>query len=181
MHDPRVVANYMLDYARTHNFKLTNLSLQKLIFFAHSISLVEKKKELVTGFFEAWEYGPVHPVVYQAFRHFGANGITEMATSLNPITREFKKLNSLEDPDARSICDRVMAQFGEISPGRLVDITHSKGGAWDYVVQLSKAEANVGLRISNKLIAEKHFRLKVFVTPQPICGEPDEDKPFARN
>jgi uncharacterized phage-associated protein len=56
MNDPRIVANYMLEIADSKSIALTNLALQKLLFFAHAISLVEKKKALVSGYFEAWQY-----------------------------------------------------------------------------------------------------------------------------
>jgi Protein of unknown function (DUF4065) len=37
------------------------LELQKLLYFAHAIFLIETGDPLVYGCFEAWQYGPVHP------------------------------------------------------------------------------------------------------------------------
>lgn len=178
MNDPRIVANYMLDVAAQKGVGLSNLALQKLLFFAHAISLVECKEKLVSGYFEAWQYGPVHPTVYQAFKDAGSTAIDFRADSLDPVTRVRRPLPTLSDPATRAICDRVMIQFGRMTAGRLVDITHAEGGPWHHVVSAAKNGANIGLRIPDQVIAERHRRQKVSVTPTPRVGEPDEDTPF---
>jgi uncharacterized phage-associated protein len=178
MNDPRIVANYMLDVAAAKGIPVTNLALQKLLFFAHAISLVERKNSLVSGYFEAWQYGPVHPAVYQAFKASGAHPIDFRADALNPVSRARTSLAKLDDAATRDICDRVMIQFGRMSAGRLVDITHAEGGPWHYVVSAAKNGANIGLRIPDRIIAERHGRQKVSVTPTPRVGEPNEDSPF---
>ncbi len=50
-HDPRAVANLMLEAAEEREIALTNLALQKLLYFAHALFLVEKKKPLLSGYF----------------------------------------------------------------------------------------------------------------------------------
>jgi uncharacterized phage-associated protein len=178
MNDPRVVANYMLDVARDRGVSLTNLALQKLLFFAHAISLTEQKAKLLSGYFEAWQYGPVHPTVYQAFKAAGPNPIDFRAQAFNPVTRTAKPLDLLADSATRDICDGVILQFGRLSAGRLVDITHAAGGPWHQVVSASKSGANIGLRISDEIIVERYGRQKVSVTPTPRAGEPNEDSPL---
>lgn len=178
MNDPRAIANYMLDAASSRSIELTNLSLQKLLFFGHAISLVENKKGLVTGYFEAWQFGPVHPTVYQSFKAAGAAPIGFRAQAVNPVTRLARPLASIEDALDRDVCDRVIFSFGRLSAGRLVDITHAEGGPWHHVVSNATNGANIGLRIPDKVIADRHHRLKVSVTPAPRVGEPNEDSPF---
>src|SRR6516164_1590141 len=101
MNDPRVVANYMLDVAANRGIAVTNLALQKLLFFAHAISLAERKVGLVSGYFEAWQYGPVHPTVYQAFKTAGSSAIEFRAETLDPVTRVKKPLPQLSDSETR--------------------------------------------------------------------------------
>lgn len=178
MIDPRIVANYMLDAAAERGILLTNLSLQKLLFFAHAICLAERGKTLVSGYFEAWQFGPVHPAVYQAFKQAGADPISFRAHAFDPVSFQKRPLETLSDQAAKDICYRVVVQFGGMTAGRLVDITHAKGGPWDYVVSSAKSKANVGLRIPDNIIVALHGRQKVSVTPKPRVGEPDEDTPF---
>jgi uncharacterized phage-associated protein len=178
MNDPRIVANFMLDVAKDRGIGLTNLALQKLLYFAHAISLAERKTKLVSGHFEAWKYGPVHPTVYQSFKSAGPNAIDFRADALDPVSRVRKPLSRLEDSATRDICERVILQFGRMSAGRLVDITHAVGGPWHYVVAASETGANIGLRIPDEIIVGRHGRQKVTVTPTPRVGEPNEDSPF---
>ncbi len=181
MHDPRVVANYMLDFAETRHLPVTNLSLQKLLFFAHAISLAEARRGLVSGFFEAWQFGPVHPLVYQCFRDCGAERIPYRATAFNPVSRATSELPALTDVVAQSICERVVTHLGVLTPGRLVELTHAKGGPWDYVVSSAKERASLGLRIPDSVIVARYSRLKVSVSETPPMGEPHEDSPFIRD
>lgn len=181
MADPRIVANYLLDVAADRGVAMTNLKLQKLLFFAHAISLTERKTKLVSGHFEAWQYGPVHPTVYQAFKAAGPNTIEFRAEAFDPVTGKRRSLEKLTDSAIREICDRVMVQFGRMSAGRLVDVTHAVGGPWHHVVAESKMGANIGLRISDEVIIAKHARQKVSVTPAPRVGEPNEDTPIIGN
>jgi uncharacterized phage-associated protein len=181
MEDPRAVANYMLDVAALKGIAMTNLKLQKLLFFAHAISLTEHKTKLLSGNFEAWQYGPVHPTVYQAFKAAGPDPIGFRAESLDPVSRVRKPLPVLSESATRDICDRVVLQFGKMSAGRLVDVTHAVGGPWHHVVTSSETGANLGLRIPDEVIVERHGRQKVSVTPTPRVGEPDEDTPFVGN
>lgn len=178
MNDPRIVANYILDLASERGVALTNLALQKLLFFAHAISLLERKEKLISGYFEAWQYGPVHPTVYQAFKEAGSNPISFRAQSLDPVTRKKRPLEKLNDSATRDICERIIIQFGRMTAGRLVDITHAEGGPWHVVVASAKNGANLGLRIPDDIIIERYRRQKVSVTPTPRSGEPNEDSPF---
>ncbi len=178
MHDPRVVANYILEQAWKRQIVLSNLALQKLLYFAHAISLVERKHPLVQGTFEAWKYGPVLPAVYQSFKEYGSAPIITLAEGLNPITRARKTLPTLEDQEAKDVCDRVVMMFGNISPGRLVDLTHAKDGPWDAVISAAENSANLGLRIDDEVIVERFGRHKISIGSIPKSGEPNEDTPY---
>jgi uncharacterized phage-associated protein len=181
MEDPRVVANYMLEVAARRGIAMTNLKLQKLLFFAHAISLTEQKTKLISGYFEAWQYGPVHPTVYQAFKAAGPEPISFRADALDPVSRVRRPLPVLSESTTRDICERVVFQFGHMSAGRLVDIAHAVGGPWHHVVSSSETGANLGLRIPDEVIVERQGRQKVSVTPTPRVGEPNEDTPIVGN
>lgn len=53
--DGRAIANFVLDYCEKHARPVTNLSLQKIIYFCHVWSLVKLQKPLVKQQFEAWQ------------------------------------------------------------------------------------------------------------------------------
>jgi uncharacterized phage-associated protein len=130
--DPRAIANLMLDEADRLGNIVTNLALQKLLYFAHAIFLIETEQPLVSGHFEAWKYGPVHPNVYSAFKSTGSTPIKFRAMRHDVSTGEQSKIETPTDPTIRRHIVRIMTSYGQLSPGRLVDISHAKEAPWHY-------------------------------------------------
>jgi uncharacterized phage-associated protein len=81
-YDSREIANGMLDEGDRLLQPVTHLALQKLLYFAHALFLIERKRPLVSGYFEAWKNGPVHPAAYEAFKTAGRAPIGFRATRL---------------------------------------------------------------------------------------------------
>jgi len=177
-YDPRAVANLMLDEAERVGLKITNLALQKLLYFAHGICLMQTKKPLVSGYFEAWQYGPVHPSVYRAFKDAGPAPIAMRASGQDPLTGHPRPIEKPNDYALTSLVQHVLNSYGRMSPGRLVDISHAKGAPWEYIVHKSRTNVAFGLRIPDNLIQERFRHHKVSVGAEPRAGEPDEDAPL---
>lgn len=177
--DPRSICNLMLDEAERQGIPVSNLALQKLLYFAHGLFLIEMKQPLVSGYFEAWEYGPVHPAAYQAFKVSGNRPITIRAEKQDPLTGHFSPLPKPQNPSLNRLISQVMSSFGRMTVGRLVEISHAKGAPWDVVVQDGKSNMAFGLRIGDNLIQERFKFHKVSVGNTPATGEPNEDAPFA--
>ena len=161
--DPRAFCNLMLDIAADHGREITNLAIQKLLYFAHGIHLTEAKRPLVTGYFEAWQFGPVHPAAYRAFKSAGANSILFRAVSQDPLTLATRPIPLLTDPNCRALAHRVITTHARTTAGRLVEISHAAGGPWDFVVNKGRTSATFGHRISNDVIAALFQRHKVSV------------------
>jgi uncharacterized phage-associated protein len=178
-YDPRSIANLMLEEGHRRGTAITNLALQKLLYFAHALFLVERKRPLVSGNFEAWRFGPVHPVVYEAFKGAGDKPITTKATGVDILTGQGVQLPLPEDPDVRQHIERVMASYGRLTPGRLVDISHAKGAPWHFIVDKGRTSVAFGLRIPDNVILERFKFHKVSVADVPSAGEPGEDTPLA--
>lgn len=175
--DPRAVANVLLDEADDAGLSITNLALQKLIYFAHAINLMQTGKPLVSGYFEAWQYGPVHPSLYRAFRDSGAEPIRTRARGNNVLTGQQTDLLPPDDPEVRHFIRGVVRSYGRMSPGRLVDLAHAKGGPWDTIVHKARTGVAFGLRIPDDVIVQR-FRYHIRpVGGQPQVEEPSEDTP----
>lgn len=178
-YDARSVANLILENASQKKLLITNLALQKLLYFAHGLFLVSYKRPLVGGYFEAWQYGPVHPLVYQSFKAAGDQPISFRATGRDPLHGTELPLVTPVDDDVNEIVERVRFMFGTISPGRLVEISHAKGAPWDFVVSQADARVAFGMRISDDVISSRFKYHKVAIGSVPRTGEPLEDTPFA--
>ena len=176
-HDPRGAANLLLDLADTRGLGITNLALQKLLYFAHAYHLVTHRRGLVGGHFEAWQYGPVHPLVYKSFKQAGDQPIRDRAVGLDLIARREVLIRPPVDPFARDTINLVLDRLGHLSAGRLIELSHAKDGPWDFVVKKSKRTSGLGLRISDDVIRERFYRIGP-VRSEPL-GEPGEDTPPA--
>jgi uncharacterized phage-associated protein len=71
------IANWIIDYYSQHGDFVSNLKLQKLIYYAQAWHLALHDKPLFNERIEAWVHGPVQPAVYGAFKKFGYLPITE--------------------------------------------------------------------------------------------------------
>ena len=178
MYDPRIIANMIVEEGQKTGRPVTNLALQKLLYFAYALFLVERKRQLVSGYFEAWQYGPVHPTVYEAFKAAEDRPITFPATAVNALTGERVLLPSPDDPEVVQHIRRVMSSYGRLTPGRLVDISHAKDAPWHFIVESAKHTVAIGLRISDDVIKERFKHHKVSVAEVPKVGEPGDDSPI---
>lgn len=179
-HDPRTICNRLLDEAESAGRTLTNLALQKLLYFAHGLHLVETTRPLVGGFFEAWQFGPVHPVAYHAFKGARDKAINFRASPRDPFTGNFVALPKCTDPEIGMRLRRIVILYGRMTPGRLVEISHAKGAPWNFIVDKARTDTIVGMRIPNDVIRERFRYHKVCVGAEPRYGEPREEAPFMR-
>lgn len=102
-------------------WSLSNLEMQKLLYLSHMIHLGANDEPLVSGHFEAWDLGPVHPILYHKAKVFGAR----------PVRNIFR---SVPDPqDGTGECatlNSIMDGMSPLTGSQLVSITHWDHGAW---------------------------------------------------
>jgi len=175
--DARAVANAVLQLARERGVSISNLKLQKLLFLCHVFFLARTGGgNLISGNFEAWQYGPVHREAYDAFKSYGDQPITEAALRFNPVTRERTPIDMPDDQAVKDVVSDVVKTYGDWPPARLVELTHAKNGPWDHIVTSASSQANMALKISNDVIKER-FKYLWFGKHPPIQGkEPNDEK-----
>jgi uncharacterized phage-associated protein len=157
----------MLDEADRVGRPITNLALQKLLYFVHSLFLIEHKRPLISGYFEAWRLGPVHPAVYSAFKQWGDKPIQMKACKRNVLTGEKSEIPLPSAQEVLTLIAHVMRSYGKLTPGRLVDLAHAKGAPWDTIVAQGSTGVAVGLRIPDELIIQRFKHHKISVWPAP--------------
>jgi len=108
------IVDYFLAKAQTDEELLSNLKLQKLIYYAQGLHLASEGTPLFNEEIKAWEYGPVVPELYHKYKTYGAGGI--------PANETFDP-NTINQ-DTRNFLDEVYVVFGQFSAIRLMDITH---------------------------------------------------------
>lgn len=75
MYDANIIADYVIVYSDEHNYFLSNLKLQKLLYLIQAYFLISKNKPYFFNTIEAWDFGPVVPDVYSRYKVFGATTI----------------------------------------------------------------------------------------------------------
>lgn len=111
----RKVADYILCFAHKHGDLVTNLKLQKLVYYAQAWFLAFYDETLFEGRLEAWVHGPVQPEVYQAFKNFG----------WNPITTNVK-CPKFSDNRIRPHLDEIMDIYGDLTAHHLERLVHQE-------------------------------------------------------
>lgn len=116
------VASYLVGLAsKIDENDLTNLKLQKLLFFIQAEYYTANGKGLFDDQIEAWDYGPVIRSVYNAYKACGAFPITVFDVPSEPT-----KLPA----DIKAFVNRMWEKYGKFSAFHLVKLTHDKGGPW---------------------------------------------------
>lgn len=69
------VANFFLAFANEAGESITNLKLQKLVYYAQAWYLANFGEPLFDADFQAWVHGPVIPDLYQAYKALGFSPI----------------------------------------------------------------------------------------------------------
>lgn len=92
---------------------ITNLKLQKILYFAQVHSLVKSNKPLFEQDIKAWQYGPVVGEVYDAYKQYRRRSILLKQDASNlPI-------------EVKLFLQDVWYLFGSYSVGKLVRMTHN--------------------------------------------------------
>lgn len=159
-HDSRAIANEFLDLARGDGKELTHMAVQKLVYIGHGWNFALNGKDpagaLICDNIEAWDWGPVIPVLWDSLKRYGNQPIH------GPIhQQEWRGPNENRGPEIRSqltekereVIDVVYRVYGNKNAIRLSEITHEHGTPWEQVYQPNKRN----IQISDDLIAS-HYR-----------------------
>ncbi len=97
---------------------ITNLKLQKLVYYAQAWHLAIFGKMFFSDRIEAWAHGPVIPVLYRRFRDYKWNAIEVSDVQSNP----YEELH----PNDLAFLDQVWSTYGGHTAKQLERLTHSE-------------------------------------------------------
>ena len=109
------IANWFLFNQDPELGDITNLKLQKLLYYAQAWYLVFfNNKPLFSDDFQAWTHGPAIPKVYRKYKDFG------FTTILKP-DKEVKL-----DEDTTALLNEIDRVYGKYSAKYLEELTHKE-------------------------------------------------------
>lgn len=94
--------------------RLTNLKLQKLLYYQQGYHLAAFGTPLFMEDVEAWMYGPVVPAVYDAFSQYGSSALPEVSD------------NFMLTEEEEGLFNEVYDAYREFSAIGLMNRTHSE-------------------------------------------------------
>ena len=110
------IANYFISKSDDEAGEfISNLKLQKLLYYAQGFHLAVYNKPLFEESIQAWQHGPVVSEVYQKFKNYGSNAI--------PLPGI---INLELDAKTREFLDEIYGTFGQFSAWKLRDMTHEE-------------------------------------------------------
>ena len=125
------VVNWLLSTYDSNQFSLTNLKLNKLVYFMHGISLAREDVPLIRNRFECWQNGPVVASLYHRLKRFGYSEVTQLISYQNYETGAVGSVSS-ERVEARltPVIRRATDYFVAKSTSWLVEKSHAESGPW---------------------------------------------------
>lgn len=128
MYDALIIANYIILYYNKRDHGVSNLKLQKILYFLQAGFLMTKNYELFDEDIEAWGFGPVVPSVYRKYMQFGC-----MDIPTKDIDEPFI------DTETKTIINKVLEKVKDMSSTYLTEITlHQKPWQQNYVKDAKK-------------------------------------------
>ena len=117
----RELAHYIVDKCTRDNKPISNLQLQKILYFIQLAYCRESGQLLFDEPFEAWTYGPVLPDIYREYASYGGRSIALTYDDID--TTSFSQLIGWINDGVDYLRER--------SPWELVRVTHAEGSPWD--------------------------------------------------
>ena len=97
----------------------SNISVNKLLYFAQGLSLAKTGKPIFSNTIEAWDMGPVIAKIYHQYKRYGDNSIPKQEYSLD----------SLNDEEQDFLLEAV-ARYGMHNASELIKFTHASDTPW---------------------------------------------------
>jgi uncharacterized phage-associated protein len=148
-YDARAVANFILDLGDLLTLPVTQLQLQKTLYFAHGWYLAQTNKPLVRQNFEAWKHGPVVKVVWDSFKDSGSQPISTRATRKDLSTGIIEEVVDNIAPADQHFVRDMFRTYCPLNGWTLSEMSHIENGPWRTVWQPDQPIGRLGLRIRN--------------------------------
>lgn len=123
------IANVFISLGQRDGTPVSNMKLQKLLYFAHALYLSATGRPLIGESPEAWQYGPVYSSVYHEFKNCGSAPITTLAMSMLPDRFEWAVAPPV-DQTTLSFLESVWKTYGPLNAVALSALSHVPDGPW---------------------------------------------------
>ncbi|WP_428988964.1 Panacea domain-containing protein [Methylocapsa aurea] len=154
MYEARKIANFLLQKFDARTFDISNMKMNKLLYFIQGWGYVILDRKIIRNHFVAWEYGPVIRSIYESFKEFEAQPISAPAKFLNYETGKLEDVAFDElDHECVELVMKILPFYVEKSASELVAMTHVPGGPWESIYKLTAGRQPIFQHIPDDLIS----------------------------
>lgn len=121
------ISKYIINYCDEHFGGVSNLRLQKLLYFVQVEFIKETGQAAFKEEIEAWSFGPVVPEIYRKYKIFGRENII-LNTSIGlDFLLDFDNVLSEEVSEKdKKIINGVLKEASNLPTAELVNISHKQ-------------------------------------------------------
>ena len=109
------LSNHIISLFEKNGTKITNLKLQKILYYTQGYFLKQFGKEAFIEDIYSWQYGPVVPTVYYQYNYCGSC----------PLTSEVDLFLQIEEKE-KELIEKIVDKCMYIPSSKLVNMTHSE-------------------------------------------------------
>lgn len=128
MYKAQNIATYIIQYATNKGKNITNLKLQKVLYYVQGYFLKEYEKPAFNDEIKNWTYGPVVPSVYYNYCSYGSE----------PLKENDNETFGFLSNDHKKLLNNVINSCLDIPSFKLVEQTHSeapwKNSSWSGLI-----------------------------------------------
>lgn len=142
------VSRYIINYSNKMDYGISNLKLQKVLYFVQAYFLTQTKHPCFNEKIEAWDFGPVVPVAYSEFKGFAGMDIPTVKSYIafdeNDIwnTKRIEFEENCIDNEDKVLINKVVDKFSEYSATDMVKLTQHQTPWFDAVSSQSNEITN---------------------------------------
>lgn len=153
------VAKYIVYLASGVYEDITNMKVNKLLYYAQGHFLKRTGRALFNDRLEAWDHGPVCVEVYDLYKKFGDSPITDVDDSVP---------ERLTEEEQDTILD-VVREYGRYNASTLRRMTHIPNGPWADVYVAGRTHTLIPVELIKRFFDKKVEAIN------PVEIEYDED------
>lgn len=133
MNDVLDVCRYVINYSNERGYGISNLKLQKILYFIQAYFLITEDTSCFSDKIEAWNFGPVVPRAYREYKGFGAGNIPLITSYLEKVEADNPwSIRSIPFEEScipsrdRDRINEVVDLFGRYSSTELLNLTQDQ-------------------------------------------------------
>lgn len=127
------VAKHVINYSIDQKNEISNLKLQKLLYYIQAAFLVDMDRKCFDSPILAWEYGPVVEEVYKNYKKYGKEQIKDRQEDIKCLMFDAEKMRIVRctigniGDEALRVIYRVVDAYAKVKdPFELVKKTHKE-------------------------------------------------------